>query len=105
MGFSRSLRRGILIGVRLPRVEFELPQLQEGELLVVYQKPLLSSRRLLAVVDLLPYRHPAQTYGVIGVLEGKRRQRRYQHFAQFPPLERRTRAHQGGRPQQIAQSL
>src|ERR1019366_2994447 len=105
MGFSRSLRRGILFGVRLLRVEFELPQLQESELLVVYQKHLLSSRRLPAVFDLLPYRHPAQTYGVIGVLVAKRRQRRYQHFAQFPTLKRRTRAHQGGRPQQIAQSF
>src|ERR1022692_471604 len=78
MGFSRSLRRGILFGVRFRHVEFELPQLQEGELLVVYQKHLLSSRRQLAVFDLLPYRHPAQTYGVIGAPEGKRRQRRYQ---------------------------
>src|ERR1039458_289626 len=98
MGFSRSLRRGILFGVRFRSVEFELPQLQERELLVVYQKHLLSRRRQFAVFDLLPYRHPAQTYGVIGVLEGKRRQRRYQHFAQFPPLKRWTCAHQGGRP-------
>src|SRR5579871_2718608 len=84
--------------------DLQAAQLQDRELLAVYQQTLQTEGNLFAVL-FLPHRNTTQTYGIVGVLETERRERRHENFSQLHASEGWARAQNYRRPKQVPETL